>query len=655
MMSSVNVQNSILLVGLTIVASAILYIIRAAKKPFGRQSIPGPHLHFGTRMLMFLQIHFFHTVPEFTKFWCQHYGDIVGVWMNGGYTIVTCDAEFSQKILAGTESKNFIIRMGNNDGLKAIRMYKKGIIWNNDVTKWNLQRHIFQSGLSSDIRRKASIVARDVTRQEIHRIKTSARKDNNVPTVDLLNVLRHITLAVVLDVAFGIKLDRERSEILIDCIVNYFKAWEFFLLKPRFIWPLFPFHVYRHQKAVLKLQEEIRSLALNLNTQASPFLQNLYNNDLTTEEIHQSILEMILAGTDTSSVSLYYTFLLLTENRKIEHQLLDSSNDLFTEAVLREGMRLMPVGPVIIRKALADCEISGIHIKEGTNIVIQLALQNRHPKWFDDPLSFDPQRFERNENLIALSAPMGLGPKSCVGQHFAMVEMKPVISELLAAFKFERINATNSIIDTKTKWDIAQQPLVNEILIALPRKKIVLVGAHSVGKTTLANLIASRMNAVLISETARTVMKKMKLSPELLRKYPQKSLDFQASIIQHQFEKEGQIKHELAILDRCSLDALVYAKTFCEKWEKLLEMPETCQCIEHYKKSDDYIIFLIEPQMTCLKDDGVRMMSKDYDDWKAFSERFKDIMNLYEIKFHVLEELDLNMRFTKVFQTLFDL
>ncbi|CAG8483886.1 5459_t:CDS:1 [Diversispora eburnea] len=652
-MSSVSVSNSILLVCFTFIASVILYNIRAAKKPFGCQSVPGPRLHFGTRVLMFLQVNFLHTVPEFTKFWCQHYGDTVGVWMNGGYTIVTCDAEFSQKILSGTESKNFIIRMGNKDGLKAIGMYKKGIIWNNDVSKWNLQRHIFQSGLSSDVRRKASIVARNITRQEIHRIKTSVRKDNTMPTVDLINVLRHITLAVVLDVAFGTKLDRERSEILIDCIVNYFKAWEFFLLKPRFIWPLFPYHVYRHQKAVLKLQEEIRNLSKDLNPQASPFLQNLYNNDLTTEEIHQCILEMILAGTDTSSVSLYYTIMLLTENRKIENQMLDSSNDLFIEAVLREGMRLMPVGPVIIRRALADCEISGTHIKAGTNIVIQLALQNRNPKWFNNPLSFDPQRFLQNENLIALSAPMGLGPKSCVGQHLAMVEMKPAISGLLAAFKFERINATKLFIDTKTKWDIAQQPIVNEIIIALPRKKIVLVGAHSVGKTTLANLIASRTNAVLISETARTVMKKMNVSPELLRKNPQKSLDFQASIIQHQFEKEGQIKHEFAILDRCSIDALVYAKTFCEQWEKLLDMPETCKCIENYK-SDEYVIFLIEPQSTCWKDDGVRMMSKDYDDWKAFSERFKDIMNLYKIKFQVLEELDLNIRFMKVFHTLFD-
>lgn len=56
-----------------------------------------------------------------------------------------------------------------------------------------------------------------------------------------------------------------------------------------------------------------------------------------------------------------------------------------------------------------------------------------------------------------------------------MVEMKPIMSELLTAFSFERKLASKPFIDTKTKWDVAQQPEVTEILTALPRKKIVLV------------------------------------------------------------------------------------------------------------------------------------------------------------------------------------
>ncbi|CAI2166738.1 1022_t:CDS:1 [Funneliformis geosporum] len=648
MVSQLAILGSLLFVVLS-------FLVNLIYKPIGCKNIPGPSLHLGTRFLMFIQLHFFQTVPVFTEFWCRRYGDTVGVWINGGYTIASCDADFVQKILGGTHASNFISRTGNDDGLKAIGMYQKGIIWNNDVPKWTLQRRIFQSGLSSNVRKKAFDVALENARQEIKGIKATAQDNNTVPTIDLLNFLRHSTLAITLDVALGIQLDRERSQYLIDCIVDYFKAWEFFLMKPRFIWPLFPLRYFHHKKAVSKLQELIRNLVSTLNSQAAPFLSHLHENELTIEEINQCVLEMVLAGTDTSSVSLYYTFILLTENEKIQNQLLDSQDDSFLESILRESMRIMPVGPVIIRKAIADCDISGTRIQAGTNIVINVARMNRHPKWFQDPLKFNPQRFQINEDLAALSATMGgKGPRSCVGQNLAMVEMKPILRELMTAFKFTREKDAKAFIETETKWDIALQPVIREKLTVLPRKGIVLVGAHSVGKSTLSKLIRSRINAVLIDETARTVMKQLNMNADLIKNDPEKSLNLQASIIKFQCEREEKFKHECAIYDRSALDALVYAKSFCGKqWESLLEMPETNKCIERYKQSDKYLVFIIEPHMECLKDDGTRMMSNNYQEWKAFSEEFKIVMNDYKINYRVINELDLEQRFSIVFQALF--
>ncbi|RIB02854.1 cytochrome P450 [Gigaspora rosea] len=420
------------------------------------------------------------------------------------------------------------------------------------------------------------------------------------------------------------------------------------------MWHLFPLEFFHHRKSVLKLQEEIQNIISILDPQATTFLSQLYSNNLTSKEIQQSILEMVLAGTDTSSVSLYYTVLLLTENKKIIYQLIDSLDDTLLEAVLRESMRLMPVGPVIIRKSLNDCEISGIHIKASTNIVISLARMNHNKKWFEDPLKFDPQRFIKNENLTTISAPMGLGPKSCVGQHFAMVEMKAILPELLKEFMFTRIDETRPIIDTRTRWDVAQQPVEREILNVIPRKKIVLVGAHSVGKTTLARFIKSHIDGILVTETARTLIKELNLNADILRNDPDKSLEFQAAIIKAQCVKEEEIEHEFAILDRSALDAIIYAQAFCKKrWKELLDMEETNKCLEHYRQKNKYLIFLIEPQKECLKADGVRMMPIDYEDWISFSESFKNLMNEYNIEFNTINVLDLNQRYSIVMNALF--
>ncbi|CAG8780593.1 18956_t:CDS:1, partial [Dentiscutata erythropus] len=506
------------------ILSVSLYNV-CAPKSTGYQPIRGPPLNILTHLIMFIQLHFFFTVPEFTEFWCRLFGDTVGVWMNGGYTIITCDAEFTQQILCGINSKNFIMRMGNDNGLKEIGMYQNAIIWNNDISKWTLQKRIFQDGLAFNAHHSTFIIAIEKTQQEINRIKISMIK-NNASTVDILNSIYHITLAIILEVSLGIQLDSEKSQYLIDSVLDYLKALKFFLLKPRFIWPLFPFQFFHHRKSILKFREEIKNIISILDPQATTFLRQLYKNNLTDEEILQSVLEMVLVGIDATSVSLYYTILLLTENKNIVNQLIDSLDDSFLEAVLQESLRLMPVKPVIIRKSLNDCEVSGIHIKARTNIVINLANMNRHQKWFDNPLKFDPQRFIKNESLVTLSAPMGHGPRSCVGQYIAMVEMKAILSELLKEFIFTRMDETRPIIDTKIRWDIVQQPISKEILSVLPRKKIVFIGAQSVGKTTLAKFVKSHMNGILISETARDLIEEFNLNTDLVRNDPDKTFEF---------------------------------------------------------------------------------------------------------------------------------
>ncbi|KAF0536080.1 aromatase [Gigaspora margarita] len=600
------------------ILSVFLYDVCAQSQL--HQPFRGPPLNILTRLIIFIQLHFFLTVPEFTEFWCRLYGDTVGVWMNGEYTIITCDAELVQQILDGINSKNFIMCMGNDHGLKELGMYQNVIVWNNDVSKWTLQKHIFQA---LNAHHKASMTTIEKTRQEINRIKISVLK-NNVLTVDILNVIRHITLAIILEVSLGIQLDSNKSQYLIDCILDYFKAWKFFLMKPRFMWPLFPLQFFHHRKSILKFREEIQSIISILDPQSTIFLRQLHKNNLTDEEI-QSILEMVLASTDSVSVSLYYTILFLTENKKIVNQLMDSSDDSFLDAVLQESMRI--------------------------------ALLNRCQKWFEIPLKFDPQRFIQNESSISLSVPMGHGPISCVGQHIAMVEMKTILFEFFKEFIFTRMDETRPIIDTKTRWDIVQRPIIKEVLNLLPRKKIVFIGAQSVGKTTLANFIKSHMNGIMISETARIIMKELNLNTntmKILRNDPDKTFEFQATSIKVQCEKEDEIEHEFAILDRCALDSIVYAQKFCKKrWRELLDMKETNKCIERYRQKDRYIIFLIEPQKECLEADGTRSIPTNYEEWISFSDSFKMALKEFNIEFNIINVLDINQRYSIVKNALF--
>jgi cytochrome P450 len=97
----------------------------------------------------------------------------------------------------------------------------------------------------------------------------------------------------------------------------------------------------------------------------------------------------------------------------------------FTVQVLHEALRLCPPAPAVSRMAMQDIQVDGYRVKAGTLLLIGIRAVHTDPKLWDNPLAFDPDRFsttnskgrDRWEYL-----PFGAGPRSCIGDHFAMLE-----------------------------------------------------------------------------------------------------------------------------------------------------------------------------------------------------------------------------------------
>jgi nicotinamide riboside kinase len=308
-----------------------------------------------------------------------------------------------------------------------------------------------------------------------------------------------------------------------------------------------------------------------------------------------------------------------------------------------------------IRQAVDDCILRGdIRIKKGTNIVLHLARMNRDSDYFEDALVFRPERFA-DKNQAENFFPMGKGPKSCIGQYFAFSEMKPILVEFIKSFFVLRKSNTLKCITMKTKWDIAQQPVHEENVALLPIKNVILVGAHSVGKTTLAKYLVTKLNLVeslcLSSEIARNVIKELGVNGDQIRNNPNVCFLFQKAIIQKLHSNYLEISNKkFFIQDRCAIDALVYAKYFLgennEKCSELFDMEETKRLINYYKQES--IVFLIKPNENCLKNDGVRMMPQSIREWHEFSRMFERVMCELEIKYFLVDKLNLNERLMQV-------
>ena len=98
----------------------------------------------------------------------------------------------------------------------------------------------------------------------------------------------------------------------------------------------------------------------------------------------------------------------------------------YTRQVIEETMRLYPPGWLLTRRAIGADVIGGHPVDPGTDIFISPFLVHRHPAFWDAPEAFRPERFEpaakaaRNRFCYL---PFALGPRACIGEHFAMVEM----------------------------------------------------------------------------------------------------------------------------------------------------------------------------------------------------------------------------------------
>ena len=109
--------------------------------------------------------------------------------------------------------------------------------------------------------------------------------------------------------------------------------------------------------------------------------------------------------------------------------------------VIQESLRLFPPGLTVAREALEDLKIGEIVVPKGTNIWVLIYEMHRDVEiWGEDSDEFKPERFEGGISEACkypqVYVPFGFGSRICVGQNFALVEAKIILSLLLCNFSF---------------------------------------------------------------------------------------------------------------------------------------------------------------------------------------------------------------------------
>lgn len=160
------------------------------------------------------------------------------------------------------------------------------------------------------------------------------------------------------------------------------------------------------------------------------------------------LLKTVVAGNETIATGLTWCLFELNRHPEILADVMDelksfeigsvqSAEELFvktqfTQMVLKETLRLYPPIWLLGRMAIDDVTIGNTQIQKKEDILISPLVVHRMEKYWKEPLTFNPQRFENKPELVLESAffPFGLGPRGCIGGYLAVLQMTVVLATL---------------------------------------------------------------------------------------------------------------------------------------------------------------------------------------------------------------------------------
>ncbi|MEL6534145.1 MAG: cytochrome P450 [Bacteroidota bacterium] len=180
---------------------------------------------------------------------------------------------------------------------------------------------------------------------------------------------------------------------------------------------------------------------------------------LPLSQVRDEAISIFLAGHETSANAMVWALTILQDHPDVvekvrqEYDLMIGSSQPTMEKIMRlrytrqvvdECMRLKPSVWSISRNAQVPINLGGYDIAPGTDVSIDIYHIHRHPAFWENPEKFDPDRFgpQRSKELHRHAfLPFGGGPRMCVGNNFAYVEMMAILGMFLSRFDFQLVDS----------------------------------------------------------------------------------------------------------------------------------------------------------------------------------------------------------------------
>ncbi|XP_058117984.1 cytochrome P450 4d2-like [Anopheles ziemanni] len=332
------------------------------------------------------------------------------------------------------------------------------------------------------------------------------------PEFDVHFPLRYCTMDVISETAMGIQLQCqsnpkvqfvEASEAMIDIVhKRIFNPF----VSNNFIYSLTK--AGKRQKEIVKVLNNFMDTVIQERKQNDNaalesiegnrsmkmtfldlLLQTRYDGEpLPDEDIRGEVNTFMFAGHETITSCVSFALYYLSRNPTIQQKLYDEIVSVYgadgnvrsatithaslqqlkyMEMVIKETLRMNPSIPLIGRTSAGDMIVDGVAIPAGTEVMINIYIMHNDPDQYPEPDRFLPERFENEDGKTTFSyLPFSAGIRSCIGQRYAMLEMKTILVKLLANYRLMPCKQENEL---QLKADLTLKPLRGAFIKILER------------------------------------------------------------------------------------------------------------------------------------------------------------------------------------------
>jgi len=393
---------------------------------------------------------------DVTEGWLREHGDVVRFHLPGGDWVASKDLAMIRHVLVGNP-RNYL---KDPSSIGVFRDVLGAGLLSSDGELWRRHRAILGKAFRIDALRDVPAITQRAVDRLILRWDVAAAEGT---PIDVGDAFRLVTLEVIAEATLGMAADesdevlpRLYEPIVAECNKRVWHPYRAQIPSParrRYRRCLSELNAFlrgkisdRRRRGPDPERRDMLDMLLEGTADLPPSapLDELLCDELKT---------MLFAGHDTSSATLTWTLHALSRQPDLYAKVRAEADAVlpgavlpdyaglkqltYSQACLKEALRLYNIVPVVTRIAAAD-DIAGDHpITAGTRLMLHLQAVHLDPEHWPDPRRFDPERFLSGESVGYRWLPFITGPRSCVGQHFSLLEAKIIVSLLSQRYDIE--------------------------------------------------------------------------------------------------------------------------------------------------------------------------------------------------------------------------